>query len=426
MNVLGLITEYNPFHNGHLYHLQKSKELTGASHTIAVMSGNFLQRGEAALMDKWARAQGAILNGVDLVIEIPLAYACRSAQGFAFGSIVLLESCNIVNDFCFGSEAGDIEVLKLIAQIVLEEPAIYREYLKTDLQRGVIYPIARENALKYYFSKINKNNLDKFEKVLSSPNNILGIEYLRALQLIGSKMNPATITRKNAGYNDPIEKDTSIASATGIRSKIKEDLVTSIPLNIILDNLKSYLPDKTLEIMKKQAEIGQFPVLTEQLSLPLLWILRSSNIEEIEKIHDINEGLENRILEGANYSNNYNDLLTFLKTKRYTLTRIKRILLYILLKYSKEMVREFDDNGGPQYIRVLGFNEKGQEILHEIRKKATLPIITLGREANNLPSIGKKMFQLDVQGTNLYSLLYPNPEQHKGSRDYLEKPIIAK
>ena len=239
--VLGIVAEYNPFHNGHLYHLEQSKKLTSSNYTVAVISGNFTQRGSTSLIDKWSRAEMALQSGVDLVIELPLLYAISSAENFADGAIKILDSMKIVDYVSFGSETSNVDVLSQIADILYNEPKEYKSILSNELQKGLSFPKARENALLMYF-----NDISKYANILSSPNNILGIEYIKSLKKHKSNIQPISIARFESGYND-ITYSENIASATAIRNIVK---------NNGFDILKKLLPISNYKILMENIKIG--------------------------------------------------------------------------------------------------------------------------------------------------------------------------
>lgn len=240
MKVVGLITEYNPFHNGHKYHLEASKEKASATHSIAVMSGNFLQRGEPALLDKWTRAKMAVDSGVDLVLELPTVFATQSAEYFAHGALSVLEDTNVVDSLCFGSELGDTELLKDIADVLVDEPLEFKNILKKHLNLGLSFPKARSLALKAFFEHAKYSHFEKIEKIVESPNNILGIEYMKSLIKLKSKITPLTIKRVYSNYHDK-DINSSIASATSIREHYFK--------NKNIKELSSVVPPSTLLYM---------------------------------------------------------------------------------------------------------------------------------------------------------------------------------
>ena len=230
--VLGIIAEYNPFHNGHLYHLDASKKVTGCDYTVAIISGNFTQRGSTSVVDKWSKTKMALQNGVDLIIELPVLYSISSSENFADGAIKILNSLGIIDYLSFGSETPDITVLDSIADILCNEPKDYKKLLAAELDKGLSFPKARENALLDYIKNTNtfendKPNFEEYKKALSSPNNILGIEYLKALKKYNSSIKPVCISRFATDYNS-FDFSENIASATAIRELIKNKDFNSI------------------------------------------------------------------------------------------------------------------------------------------------------------------------------------------------------
>ncbi len=409
MKVLGLITEYNPFHNGHKYHLEKSKSITGASHTVVVMSGNFLQRGEPALFDKWIRAEMAVKEGIDLVIELPTVFACNSAEYFALGSIKILDSLNIVDYISFGSEVGNISKLKTLSDIFLKEPNDYVNLLKRNLSKGDTFPVARQKAIDGYLHSAELTN------TLRNPNNILGIEYLKALKRLNSNIDPLTIKRVKSEYNST-EIHGNICSATAIRTHLKEQSR--------INELEKVMPTNSYKIFKESLLDGKGPVFLENFERIILYKLRSIPTDELKKIHDVNEGFDNRLKQGAIISNDFNNFLDYVKTKRYTLTRIQRILIKILLGITKEDIKLIANEKSPVYIRVLGFSKKGAELIKKIKKETDLPIVTNINKYSPNSIIERKMLDYDILGTNIYSLFIPNTNLRKGGWDYLQKPYI--
>ena len=390
--VLGIIGEYNPFHNGHLYHLNESKKITGANYTVAVISGNFVQRGNVALIDKWSRAKMAILNGVDLVLELPCIYSISSAENFASGAIKILNSLKIVDAVSFGSEINDMSVLKEFATILTEEPDEYKSLLAHELSKGISFPKARENALLMYL-----NDIRKYANVLSSPNNILAIEYLKALMLSNSNIEPVTIKRKGPGYNSNMVVD-NLASGTAIRRFIE---------NRNFYSLDKVLPQVSYDILSDAIKKGHYVSGLERFEKEIIFTLRRMTIAEIANLPDVSEGLENSLKNAANSCNNLAEFRKLVKSKRYTQTRIDRILLYALLGFTKYDME--DSKKVDPYIRVLGFNSKGEELLSEICKEnKKLQVVT---SVKNFMSTcrNKKllmMLEKDIQATNTYTLGY--------------------
>ncbi len=390
--VLGIIAEYNPFHNGHLYHLEQAKKLTGSSYTVAVISGNFTQRGSTALIDKWSRAEIALNCGVDLVLELPTLYATSSAENFADGAVKILNSLKVVDYLAFGVETSDMDLLEPIADVLYKEPKAYKTLLANELKKGVSFPKARENALMLYLGDIRK-----YLNVLSSPNNILGLEYMKSLKKYNSIIKPVAITRFEAGYND-ITYSGNIASATAIRNIIKNGnfkvlrkLVPAPSYGILMDNIKQghIIPD--LSVFERQ----------------IIYNLRKMSLSEIAELPDVTEGLENSIKKVANSCNTVNEFLNLIKSKRYTSTRIQRILIYSLLGITKKDIA-LSKKVNP-YIRVLGFNKRGKFLISEIAKaNPKLDIITSVKRFIDTSSNKnlKSVLEKDIWATNVYSIGY--------------------
>lgn len=413
MKVLGIVAEYNPFHNGHLYHLQESLRQTRADYTICVMSGHFLQRGEPALLDKWARTRMALEAGIDLVIELPFAYAVRSAQDFAFGALTILEATGVVDYLSFGSELGKLDELQSLAEILVKEPPELGILIKQELTSGRPYPQAQARALQTLFPN--------FSKEIWQPNNILALEYLKALIELESKIEPLTIRRKQVQYHD-LEISENFASATGIRELIRKGKTRSFSPLETLEPIRSVVPESTLALLAEEFSLGKGPIFLEDFSQIILSSLRKSSPEEIAKHPDVIEGLEQRIKRKAHQATNLENLITEIKTKRYTRTRIQRILIYHLLNFSSELALLFRQAKGPQYLRILGVSVRGMDLLKEIRQKSTLPIIqkvtSYKKEKSSYSPALEKMLKLDFLATDLYCLSYLSHQYRKGGRDF--------
>lgn len=405
--VLGIVAEYNPFHNGHLYHLEQSKKITGATYTVAIMSGSFTQRGSTSLIDKWSKAKCAIENGIDLVLELPVLYATSSAENFAEGSIKILDALQVVDYISFGTEINNIQILDKIAGVLYNEPKEFKNLLSHELSKGLSYPKARENALMMYL-----NDIRKYLNVLSSPNNILGIEYLKALKKYNSNITPVSISRFEVGYND-IGYSGNIASSTAIRNIIKNNgfqilskLVAENTYNTLIKNIKlgHFIPD--LSVFEKQ----------------IIYNLRKMSISEIAELQDVSEGLEFAIKNAANSCNSLVEFLNIIKSKRYTSTRIQRILLYSLLGITKKDIT-LSKKTIP-YLRVLGFNQKGKFLISEAAKaNPKLQIITSVKKFidNNSNKNLQAMLDKDIWATNVYTLGYEYDSW--SNLDYTQKII---
>ena len=402
--VLGIVAEYNPFHNGHLYHLEESKRQANAEFSICVMSGNFTQRGNTAIVDKWSRARMALESGVDLVVELPLIYCISSAENFAFGSISILNKLGIVDAVSFGSETGDVSILNAFAEILYDEPKEYLSLLEHELAKGVSYAKAREKAILMYLSDIRK-----YANVLSNPNNILGIEYLKALKRLKSEIKPLTIKREDVGHNST-KIVNGIASSSTIRKFIKKP-----------DVLSQVVPEATFSILEDKLKHGQIVRSIACFEKEILYKLRTMSIEQIANLPDVSEGLENAIKSAANSCNNITDLISLIKSKRYAQTRIQRILLYALLDITKQDM--INSTKVTPYIRVLGINSNGKKILSEIAN-SRLNIITSPKKFLEQSSnkVLKNMLLKDINATNIYTLGY---EYNSTSNLDYTTPIVS-
>ncbi len=391
-NVLGIVAEYNPFHNGHLYHLQKSKELTNSEFTICIIGGNFSQRGDTSIVDKWTKTEMALNNGIDLVIELPTIYNISSAENFADGAIKILDSLKIVDFVSFGSEVGNINTLDNIAKVLVDEPKEYITMLNHELNTGNSFPKAREKALMLYL-----NDIRRYTNVLSEPNNILGIEYLKALRKQNSLIRGVTITREKAGHNDTKYKN-NFASATAIRDYI---------YNKKFNEISHTMPANVSSMLRMKIDRGEIITSLKAYEREIVYTLRKMSIAEISELPDVSEGLENTIKTAANTYNNLEDIISLIKSKRYTYTRICRILLYALLNITKKDMK-LSMKEQP-YIRVLGFNKNGEFLLSEIaNQNPKLPIITSVKkfiDTNNNKNL-QRLLDIDIFATNVYTLGY--------------------
>ena len=390
IRTLGIIAEYNPFHNGHMYHLQKAKEEAGAQYTICVMSGNFVQRGTTSIINKWKKAELALQNGIDLVIELPTIYSVSSAENFAQGAIKLLESLGIVDGISFGAETSDYGALNNIATILSDEPKVYKDLLNKELKKGLSFPKARENALMLYLND-NKRYVD----ILHSPNNILAIEYLKSLKKIKSTMQPIPVKREKVYYNDNKIVD-DFASATAIRSMLK---------NKQFGDIRKVVPDVTYEVLRKESELENIVLDLSSYEKELIYTLRKMTVKEIEDLPDVTEGLEHSIKNAVSMSNDINHILDVIKSKRYTQTRLQRILIYALLGITKKDV--IASRKVNPYIRVLGFNEKGRDLISRINKqnpKATVITSVKKFKTSNNSKVYSRMLDIDIFSTDVYTI----------------------
>lgn len=407
-NVVAIIGEYNPFHNGHAYHIQKTKQLTNADYVIAIISGNFVQRGNVSLIDKWSKADMALLNGVDLVIELPTIYSISSAENFANGAIKILNSLKIVDTLSFGSEFCDLDVLEEIAEVLINEPSEFKTLLEHELSKGLSFPKARENALLMYL-----NDIRKYANILSSPNNILAIEYLKALKKTKSSIKPLAIKRINVGYNE-LETKNNFASATAIRQKI----IDNTPAGI-----SKLMPASSYKVLYNSIKKGHYVKDISAYEKEILYSLRRMYSDEIADLPDVTEGLENSIQDAADSCNTLNEFMNIVKSKRYTSTRIQRILLYALLGITKEDMKT--SNKITPYVRILGMNNKGKELLSLIsRSNPKLNIITSVKKFvdSNTNKNLQDMLNIDINATNIYTLGYEKDSW--ANLDYTHNMII--
>lgn len=407
--VLGIVTEYNPFHNGHVLHLNESKKITNADFTIAIMSGNFVQRGETSIFDKWSKTEMALKQGVDLVIELPTIYAISSAENFAQGAIKILSTLGIIDYLSFGSEIGEIKALNDVAEILYREPKEFSDIIKNQLRSGLSYPKAREIAMAMYFG-----NSPKYTDVLENPNNILGVEYLKALKKYKSPIKALTIKRNYSDYNSTtIQK--GIASATAIRTMILNN-----------KNIHSVVPFESYEIIEKLMNNGEYVSSLKVFEKEIIYILRKMPIMDIAALPDVTEGLENRIKSAANSSNTLEELINKIKSKRFTQSRIQRILLYALIGITNKDM-EMSRKTLP-YIRVLGFNKHGKRIISSIAEnnpKAKIVVSVKRFLENNKDPKLQTMMAKDIAATNIYTLGYKN-QKGIANLDYTHKILELK
>ncbi len=411
MQAVGLITEYNPFHNGHLHHLRESYRVTGAEISVAVMSGHFLQRGEPALVDKWVRAEMALVAGVDLVVELPLPWACSSAPDFARGAVQALAALG-VDSLCFGSESGTIDALQECADFLCDNAATVTKKTGELLRQGVNYPQARAQLL----SELLPADLDP--AALSKPNNILGIEYLKALRHLNSPLLPATIQRVGAGYHDTDTNQHEIASATGIRQCLAGG-----------GRVDDLLPERVLPLLQKAISSRNFFSSKNYFQLLLTQIFCNST--GLDSCWLVDNGIENRLQSVAEKSFSLEELLAGLKSRQLTRTRIQRMLVAVLLEMDKGMVRQLF-SVGPRYLHLLAVSQKGEQFLASRRKQRTVPLVqNFSRIYPQLKRyygaqspqylLAFKQMQLELRATKIYTLLVHDFLGCQRNRDFYEQ-----
>ncbi len=373
MKVAGIIAEYNPFHNGHRY-LAQLAEREGYTHTVAVMSGNFVQRGEPAIMHHSHRTRAALENGVDLVLQLPSVYAVSSAQSFARAGVAVLDGLGCVDSLVFGSECGNID------EIISASRAVYgddiKAFLAAELEKGIPFAAARENALRALSPQL--------ADILKSPNNILGVEYVAALMRSNSKITPVTFSRKGAAH-DADETDSDVASASMIRKLIGRG-----------ESVDGFVPRSVSDIYKN-AEIADF----SKTEKAILYKMRTATACELAKAPDVSEGIENRIISAAKSATSLEELYSAAKTKRYSHARIRRIIMNYFLGVTAEDLRI-----PVPYIRVIGFNNRGAELLRLVKESAYLPIITKAADIASLNENAQRIFALECVAGDVYSLCF--------------------
>lgn len=415
MKVVGLVTEYNPFHNGHKYHIEEAKRVTGADCCIAVMSGSFVQRGTPAVIDKYSRTEMALRNGVDLVLELPTCYATGSAEYFAHGAVSLLDKLGIVDYLCFGSECGDIRLLSEAAGLLLHTTSSFEERLQSLVKEGLTYPAARLKALQHYLEDNSPGHDVELLKVLSEPNNILGIEYLKALHNLNSAMLPFTIQRISAHYHDKqlagltgsdpnfdvsLTENLMISSATAIRKAIHskaddaedyfEQIRHSVPEDV-------YLP-------LKEKYLRSYPVTEEDFAQIMRYKLLTEDNQTLSGYLDITSDLADRMKNRKDYYESIEDLALGIKTKNVTLTRVNRALIHLLLNIRTEDILEYNRHGYSQYARVLGVKKESSHLLRKIEKLERIPVITkVSKAEDKLVPLAMRMLNLDIFASHLYN-----------------------
>ena len=410
MKVLGLVTEYNPFHFGHKHHLEYSKKALNSTHTLIVMSSSFVQRGEPAFLDKWTRAKMAIDNGVDLVLELPFVYAVQSAELFALGALRILDSLNIVDYISFGSEQGNIEELEMISEILLEEGPVFKETLTKNLKKGLSFSVSRSKAIQEAYKASFKEDGKVIERILKQSNNILGIEYLKAIKKLSSQIKPFTMQRLGDQYKDRTVE--GIASATGIRNTFFQDGINSI---------KGLVPQVSYEYLSAYyKEYGAFNSLDKYYDI-INYLLITKSLDELKNIFDMENGLENRMVRVNQETSNIYDFIKRVSTKRYPKTRIQRILLHLLIGLDKNEIRKIYKNPN-NYIRILASNKKGLEVIRLIKNSSNLHIINKFSDYKKLnnPDINT-ILKYEEKSTDLFFL---GMDSNEYNMDYFNSPYI--
>ena len=405
MKIVGLITEYNPFHAGHLYHMQQARKLTGADYCVVLMSGSFVQRGEPAIFDKYLRTKTALLAGADLVLEIPAAFSTASAHEFAAYGVALLSAIG-VDAVVFGSECGQIEILKQAAYALNHESAEFQEWLRKGLKAGLTYPQARAKALgetqaggtrvenvEDFHANTDVSNSHIWSSILNSPNNILGIEYLRAAEDLHSPIEFYTISREGSGYHEDTLADANFPSASAIRGIIRNSLSKDKDL---LDILASHLPAVT-----HPAYTGAVPVFVDDFS----GLLNATvlQMQATFSIADLSPELAARLTKPPYFPLSFEERIQALKTRQLTYTRVSRALLHLVLGMREEDISRWKDEGYALYARILGFRRQSSPLLSCLHKKSSIPLITkMADAAQNLSPSALALLEQEVYASHLY------------------------
>lgn len=403
MKIVGLIAEYNPFHNGHQYHIENAMQMTGADAAVILMSGDFVQRGAPAVMPKHLRAQAALKSGASVVLELPVCFAVSSAEHFAGGALSIFEALGCIDSICFGSECGDLEGLNKIAQILAEEPDGFRTQLQNFLKKGLSFPHARKNALEAYTGDA------KLAGLLELPNNTLGIEYLKAIIRTGSKIKAYTLQREGAGYHDTgLNPAYSSASAirrllacTGDTMRQTRNSESDEPLlSDVLTRLGDHVPASCVHLMQENHRV-RYPVYANDFSLLLKYRLLQETRNSLTEYADVTPELANRIINQRNAFVSWEQFCDLLKTKEVTFTRISRILLHILLGIRQSDMEAYAEKGFAQYARILGFSKADSMVLKEMKEHSKIPLISK-LAAKGLSRTGIRMLEGDVFASDLY------------------------
>lgn len=409
MKVVGIVAEYNPFHSGHKYQMDKVRKETGADYVIVAMSGNFLQRGVPALCDKFIRTEMALKCGADLVIEIPTLWATASAEYYAHAGVTLLASTGIVTHLAFGAETDDLAALLEVSSILKEEPDVYRAVLANSIRAGNSFPVARKNALTTSLPQFSE---EKLSELLDNPNNILALEYLKA---IPDSIEPILIKREGAGYHDT-EIDTILPSASAIRKSLWDDAD--------MDLIASAMPKESF-VLLKNAHAHNHLLTTNDFSDSLGYCLLSQAPLGFAAYADCNQDFSNKIKNALKEYVFFEDFIDTLKSKDMTYTRVNRCLLHILLGIKQTDYTIGRAIGYAPYLRILGFKNVSSNLLSEMKRKASAPIISKVADASTLLDYEtNKFFDKDIFASNLYYQHVARKAGTKPKNEYTTQIVI--
>ncbi|MCI8306957.1 MAG: nucleotidyltransferase family protein [Lachnospiraceae bacterium] len=406
MRVTGIICEYNPFHNGHKYHIEETRRICEADYIIGIMSGPFTQRGTPAITDKYSRAKMALLSGCDIVLELPVRFATSSAEGFAHGAVNILNATGITDGICFGTEAGILDDFRKVAEIIDTEPHLYKEILLSSLKNGLSYPTARSRALSGFL----KTEHIPLSADISLPNNILAIEYIRACNHAG--LNVHTVKRTDNGYHDLrlSDMESGMCSASALRNAVIQNAGSGNHISkntafhtIAFDNtivsessVSAFIPYNLYEYLSR-------PVSERHFSMQLYASI-VSHMNSLPDYADISNDLAARIRKNITAFEDWAQFVSLLKTKQYTYTRIQRALSHCMLNI-KNFMYETDKYKAP-YIRVLGFRKSSSPLMKLLSQKAAAPVVTKPADVNSLNAVSdsyaKTLLSEDIYASELY------------------------
>ncbi len=399
MKTIGIIAEFNPFHKGHLHLIEQCKKSLEADRIVVIMSGDYVQRGAPAIMDKSTRAKMALSCGADIVLELPVYYSLGSAEYFASGAVSILDSLNCIDHLCFGSESGDISLLEKIGRLLADEPVEFKEALSEELKSGQSFAKARQNALLSVFSKEDRS--DEVAALLSSPNNILAIEYIKALTIRHSKIKPFTIKRIGEAYNST--QISEFSSATAIR----EFMLSVAPNKIYATKNPELIASSIPEICAEYIESYPYSFATTDAFSQLLWYkLTLDKNKGFNKYLDITEDLSNKLIGALDDHLSFDALCAKLKSKDLTYSRISRALMHILLDITSNQMSLFKEDNFTGYARILGAKKSSSDLIKNIRVSSSIPVIGNLKEANSLTGLQKELFDSNLLASSIYTGLF--------------------
>lgn len=400
MNAVGIVAEYNPFHKGHEYHINRTKELLGTDlPVVAVMSGDFVQRGECAIFDKFARAKAAVLSGADLVVELPAPYVLSSAENYALSSVSLLKALR-VSHMSFGSECGDIKTLESLAELVCSNSFISE--LKSYISENPTLSFASARQI------LAEKYLGKSGRLFESPNNILAVEYLKAINNLETHITPVTVKRIGAGHDT--ESDDLFRSASDIRERIFKE-----------EDYCRFIPENSFRVFREETERGRGPVSLSTLETAALSRLRSLDRDDYSRIKDAEDGLGNRIYENIRKYSSLEDTVSASVTKKHPASRVRRVLMNAVLGITEDQTE-----GLPPYLRVLAANVKGTEYLSSIRESALLPVIAKSADIRAESGYCRRVFDITSLAHDFYVLGFKGKENLLCGEDYRYSPFIKR